>query len=80
MKSVVIGRRKAFFRGILRTSQGSTILVAVENRPISPSDGPRIAPRADFGDSVGSQELGAGVKHSQPKHLPAQATVQIAIL
>src|SRR6266852_4061319 len=64
LETLNIAKSKIFFRGILRTSRGSMILVAFENMPISPVGVPRVATDADYGMPAEPQERGAGVGQS----------------
>jgi len=61
MNYQIIERRNTSFRGILRTPQGSTVLIAVEKMPISPVDSLGLATNARHGHPAEPQEGGVGV-------------------
>ena len=64
MRIPIVERPKTFFRGILRTSRGSVILVAVENMPIAPTGALTVATNAAYDHPAKAQERGAGVGQS----------------
>jgi RHS repeat-associated protein len=61
MKLPTAERSRTSFLGILRTPQGSTILIAVENMPIAPQVAPTVATGVDYDHPVESRESGEGV-------------------
>lgn len=61
MKGMTIERSNAFFRGILRTSRGSVILVTVENMP---NRALTVATNAAYGHLAEPEEGGGGVGQS----------------
>jgi len=64
MKAATIERSRNSFRGILRTPQGSVILVAVENMPIAPKGTLTVVTNARHGHPAEPQGGGAGVGQS----------------
>jgi RHS repeat-associated protein len=64
MKDPKTKESKTFFRGVLRTDQGSVILVAIENMPISPVGASSFATGLDYDNPAEPQKEGAGVGQS----------------
>ncbi len=71
MKTATVERSVISFRGVLRTSRGSVVLVAVEKMPISPVVAPRVATNLAYDRPVEPPESGEGVVHA----VTAQETI-----
>ena len=56
MNTMTAEKSKSSFLGVLRTSRGTVILVAVENMPLSPVDAPELATNARHGTTPNRQK------------------------
>jgi hypothetical protein len=56
-------RRRISFCGLLRTPQGSVILVSIENSLTSPQAAPKVPTNPNYSRFVQREEEGAGVEH-----------------
>lgn len=64
MKTATVERSRISFRGVLRTSRGTMIFVAVENMPIAPKVAPTVATNTAYGHPAELKKRGEGVAAS----------------